>query len=341
MLDQPNFLYFPQTFTMKATTQEKFKSFKTSINFIILQGQFFGLGVYNLAENSCKRKITANIFKFTVFALIFLYCLYVFIIIMNTPIVQRSIGILNNIFIMMYLLTIAIANFTKPKLLKQFLFKIFEFDQKISSLGTMPNYSENRKKITKRYLVRFFYITICFFSVFFVDVRIFGQLNIYAQLLSVLLHILNCCMFSQFYEAVFMIKIRFGQLNQQIFKIINNFKKDSFTQINVKREFLVLSRICTLHHHLIKLIQILNNIFGKILLMGFGFLFFILTVSLFFVSAEIQMTEVRWKTIFCILIHDLPYIFDSFLVCQICHLTIQEVINKFFSNSFKQLTVFL
>jgi ABC-type uncharacterized transport system permease subunit len=127
---------------------------------------------------------------------------------------------------------------------------------------------------------------------------------------------------------IFMLKMRFVTLNQQVNTLIKHFSNQDLSPIeksNMSNKFLFLSKICALHHHLSKLIKLFNNTFGLNMLMTFGFSFVMITVSLFYVSITVQSTNVDPMVLVYACLTCICYGIDCFYICDVCYSTVEEV----------------
>ncbi|KAH0821549.1 hypothetical protein GEV33_001242 [Tenebrio molitor] len=120
-------------------------------------------------------------------------------------------------------------------------------------------------------------------------------------------------------ELIHILRARFKVLNQHI-----NTLAQQGTKKTRKQGILPLNKICTLHHHLSKLIKSFNEIFGVILLLMFTLSFLVIVLSLFYTTAELQSSVIVWMDAFYAFMTSVTFIIDTIYVCDACYSTIQE-----------------
>ncbi|RZC42879.1 7tm 7 domain containing protein [Asbolus verrucosus] len=119
-----------------------------------------------------------------------------------------------------------------------------------------------------------------------------------------------------------MIKMRFAIVNTRINKLVQFFASNKVNTVNAKGElknrFLVLSKICSLHHHLS------NDTFGLILLLMFGTSFVEIVTTSFFISGLLQASQINWLYVIAIIVSCMNFALDVIYVCDVCYKTIKE-----------------
>ncbi|KAJ3637022.1 hypothetical protein MTP99_000510 [Tenebrio molitor] len=209
----------------------------------------------------------------------------------------------------------------------KFLNKIVDFDIILQENCRIVNYQKSKKGVTRRLLTNYLFMTmyISFYSVFTTVKFDFYQRT--GQCIGFTMGLVNSATCLQTVELVSILKLRFAILNQQIDEIVKYFNTNRVNLVmhssNVQDRALALGKICTLHHHLSKLVKLFNDTFGVILLLMFGFSFIIITTMLFYVTAEIEDT-MNWKNIMYVFMTGICYIVDTLWVCDVCHSTAEE-----------------
>ncbi|RZB39054.1 7tm 7 domain containing protein, partial [Asbolus verrucosus] len=140
--------------------------------------------------------------------------------------------------------------------------------------------------------------------------------------------LVNSAVCFQIVEMISMIKMRFAILNTRINKLVQFFASNKVNTVNAKGElknrFLVLTKICSLHHHLSKLIRLFNDTFGLILLLMFGTSFVEIVTTSFFTSGLLQASQINWLYVIAIIVSCMNFALDVIYVCDVCYKTIKE-----------------
>jgi hypothetical protein len=213
----------------------------------------------------------------------------------------------------------------------EFLVKIVEFDVKVQTTGLRINYQRYKKKMVRRLLFKYFAITLQFSSYVTIGQDQDNGTDLYVVLGNSLglVYVVVSLVFSiQLVELVLILKDRFQLLNNRLEKIVKYCSSEtSFVEktIENRKLFLTLSKICTLHHHLSKLIKLFNDIFGLILLSMIATVFIVITVMIFLITGYLQAMVIPWIFILKIAAVTLLYGINLISICHACYSTIQEV----------------
>nr|AWT23295.1 GR2 [Hycleus cichorii] len=146
---------------------------------------------------------------------------------------------------------------------------------------------------------------------------------------------INQAVCHQCIELAKMIRLRYHILNIHIEKIVDYFKRRTINFIEIglmnkgvdrlySRQLYNLCYICTMHHHLTKLIKLYNETFGVILSLMFGVSFVSTVISLFYCSGGLQANQIDWIRIFLPCVTTWIYVVDTVYICNTCYTTIEE-----------------
>ncbi|RZB39733.1 7tm 7 domain containing protein [Asbolus verrucosus] len=211
----------------------------------------------------------------------------------------------------------------------EFLLKIVDFDVKLQTNCINVNYNENRKRILLHLAGRCFMVFPYFFNYILFSVSEHQQHETWAEAAKVLLTLINSAICYQMVELIVMIRTRFVILNKQIHSMVESSIKNDISTISdevvrSKTQFLALSKICSLHHHLSKLIKLFNNTFGVTLLSTFGVNFLVVVTFFFYFIILLRMPKIPWIIVFSTLISYMCYMIDIICLCEVCYSTIGE-----------------
>jgi hypothetical protein len=318
--------------TMRNTNDDKlFQKFISSMRLLLLLGQIFGTILFSYREKHFRlsnTRIVGNISLTCVTASVMVYLIYNCAIDANASPLQNTTNVLCLSSGGTFAVTILINNLTNRSKFMQFLIKIFDYDRQISTESVLRIYRKTKKQIVKYFIIK--YCLVVIYILFHIALiqreHIFNyrMREIYVCTLNAISSI-SC---HQSCGLIFMLKMRFVTLNQQVNTLIKHFSNQDLSPIeksNMSNKFLFLSKICALHHHLSKLIKLFNNTFGLNMLMTFGFSFVMITVSLFYVSITVQSTNVDPMVLVYACLTCICYGIDCFYICDVCYSTVEEV----------------
>jgi hypothetical protein len=314
-----------------------FKKFTNSIKTLLIQGQIFGLVTFNFTETNfrpSKIRTAQNVLTELVLLSFVAYFLYETVHNQRYQMIPRATVVLNFSCGVVFLSAVWIKSLLNRNKFIKFLNKIVDFDIILQENCRIVNYQKSKKGVRRRLLTNYLFMTIyiSFYSVFTSVKYDFYQRT--GQCIGFTMGLVNSATCLQTVELVSILKLRFAILNQQIDEIVKYFNTNRVNLVmhssNVQDRALALGKICTLHHHLSKLVKLFNDTFGVILLLMFGFSFIIITTMLFYVTAEIEDT-MNWKNIMYVFMTGICYIVDTLWVCDVCHSTAEEVQLTFFT----------
>jgi hypothetical protein len=315
-----------------------FKKFTNSIKILLIQSQIFGLVTFSLTETKfrpSKIRTAQNVLTETVLLSVVVYFLYETVYDQKYPIISKGTAVLDFICGVVYLSAVWIKSLLNRDKFIKFLNKIVDFDMILQENCRIVNYQKCKKGVTRRLLMNCLFMTayILFYTVFTTN-----NYNLYqrtGQCIGFVMSLVNSATCFQTVELVLILKMRFAILNQQIDEIVKYFETNRVNLVmhssNVQDRALALGKICTLHHHLSKLVKLFNDTFGVILLLMFGFSFMIITTMLFYVTGEIE-TTMNWKSIIYVFMTGICHIVDTLWVCDACYSTAEEVRLTFFTS---------
>lgn len=311
------------------STKEKNTSnnFIASIKILLFQSQIFGLVTFDYTEKHFHPSQVKCVYSFVAFfcyLILGISALYRTVTTENTSIVYKSTDLLIVLINCAYIGSIVIAGLVKRTKFITLLHRIIEFDNKLQS--TDINYGKIRKRIIFRMVVRY---TILFFLISFLLTYVMLNIDYHETLAlgsSFVIMIVNSAVCHQLAELILIIKSRFAILNKQISKLIIAFRR--YINTIETSNFMKLTKICSLHHNLSKLIKIFNEIFGVILLFMFAVSFVAIVLSLFYCAAELQASRITWLNFFWSFALSLSFVLDTIYVCDCCYGTIEEVNNS-------------
>ncbi|RZB39709.1 gustatory receptor Gr64 [Asbolus verrucosus] len=210
----------------------------------------------------------------------------------------------------------------------EFLLKIVDFDVKLQANRTIIDYNKNRKRIQFHFVGSCFLLTVIFFSYMFFT-RSEDVHERFPEVAFNLLVLINSIICYQTTEFISMIRTRFGILNKQINKMVKSSLRNDINTIiegvvDSKPQFLALSKICSLHHHLSKMVKLFNGTFGLILLFMFGTSFLVIVISFFYITAMSLATEFRLVAAIFTPVSCMSFVIDTVYVCDVCYSTVGE-----------------
>jgi hypothetical protein len=312
---------------MVKTNEKPFQKFISSIRFFLILGQIFGMIPFSHTENkfrSSNATITRTICTVCLMVTLTAYLLYINVAEDSSLPVQKTANLLCIFTGTTFIATIWINNLLKRDKLMEFLLKIFDFDRQIPSARAAKIYQKISKQSMKYFLFKHFFLSVyIIFQLFFLSVE-----SLLTQILSnIYVCLVTTCgsiWCHQSVTMVLMLKMRFVTLNQQI-KTLTKCLELPAVETNTDQKLFILSKICSLHHHLSKLVTLFNEIFGVNMLTMFAFNFIAITVALVFGSAAIQWGDTRWWVYTFIVVSCCCYGIDCFYSCSVCHSTVEQV----------------
>jgi hypothetical protein len=312
---------------MVKTNEKPFQKFISSIRFFLILGQIFGMIPFSHTENkfrSSNATITRTICTVCLIVTLTAYLLYINVAEDGSLPVQKTTNLLCICTGTSFIVTIWINNLLKRDKLMEFLLKIFDFDRQIPSARAAKIYQKISKQSMKYFLFKHFFLSVyIIFQLFFLSVE-----SLLTQILSnIYVCLVTTCgsiWCHQSVTMVLMLKMRFVTLNQQI-KTLTKCLELPAIETNTDQKLFILSKICSLHHHLSKLVTLFNEIFGVNMLTMFAFNFIAITVALVFGSAAIQWGDTRWWVYTFIVVSCCCYGIDCLYSCGVCHSTVEQV----------------
>ncbi|RZB38944.1 7tm 7 domain containing protein, partial [Asbolus verrucosus] len=180
------------------------------------------------------------------------------------------------------------------------------------------NYQKNKQKILFQIYVRHIWTTLYISCFIFSGLswRLFEQLYLITAFLFLTINSVNC---HQAIELISLLKSRFAILNEQISDLVE-FADSNIETVdktaNFKRQYLSLRKICSLHHHLSRLITLFNETFGLVLLVTFGVSFVMISLSLFFAMVVLSQKDISWLHVLYTLTISVSFVVDTIYVCD-------------------------
>ncbi|RZC39711.1 7tm 7 domain containing protein [Asbolus verrucosus] len=309
-----------------------FEKFVNAIKLLLFHSQIFGLVTFSYTETGfrlSKLRCVYSILMTFAYLSVSVYSIHEILLAAAPPVFIISALIQSSIY-GISLAVIWICCLTNHSNFMELLVKMFDFDFKLQSSYILLNYDKNKKRILFHLLARYVMLTVrtALFALLTLTSQLREKLAAIAFQVAILVISAACY---QIVEIVTMIQTRFKILNKQIsnleehFDLTNASTIDSLiTERKVKKQFLALSKICSLHHHLTKIIKLFNETFGVTLLLVFTVSFVAVAVPLFYITAFLQASEIRWNYVFFTIAFSMNFIIDTIYVCEVCYSTIEE-----------------
>lgn len=301
----------------------KLQKFLNSINTLLIQNQIFGLITFTKNLKPSKIRKLCIILILIIYICAILYCMY------NHAKSSYNLTLRSTTLLLLtccgsYISVIWLNGLLNEKKYIKFLIELAQFDCSFQQKFLDNCYKNKKQNFFKQSFLRFSFLTIyiCYYS-YNTNSKIFY--HVLSQISLYLMMILSSVSCHQVIEFVSILKTRFKIINTEINKLFSQNNKEE----NLHKKFYVLAKICSLHLHLSELVILFNKIFGLVLLFMFGVSFLIITLSLFYVTSELQASEIQWKQALNVLMSSLTSIVDTIYVCTICYSTTQEVITNF------------
>lgn len=300
---------------MNNNEQLLFDKFLLPLKFLFRLNQFFGLMPITWSN---KKFYVSNILIFytvmqiILYFLLMLYCEYKILNITDkvVSIITSSILFISG---PMYIILTWITALRKREKLIRFLEEVFEFDTVLKEHDLYIKYQNKICSIpcASRYILMFLFIS---WSVYIQYQNMVYHLSMYFLIAY------HVTVSFQLIELAKLLRTRFRILNHEILRIIkhhSNSKKD-FKSVN-------LMRICSLHHHLSKLVLQFNDIFGFVTLLLFTFNFMVIVLTSFYFSAYVQSEKITASGAFLNIIPMFESISDTIYICNTCYTTQEEL----------------
>ncbi|KAJ3647886.1 hypothetical protein Zmor_019735 [Zophobas morio] len=311
-------------------TKPNVKTFQKFFNYhkrILIQSQIFGLVSFTCTNQhfrSSKRQ------KLWIVALILIYLSltgYVIYAHFRGQVEKDTIPKISNIIILsccsLYVSTIWLTSFFNGEKIGDFLQKVVIFDDKVQLESA--RYHKTQKRILVHMVGRFVFLTFYISYFLFMDFATKTVVIILTESCAYVLLVMNSVMCHQAGELILMLRDRFKVLNKSLDVLIRHYSSNINVILKKKPPLMALNTICTLHHHLSKLIKIFNEIFGVVLLFMFGVSFIVIVLALFFTSGELQRPGgIKWLDVFYMLMTCVSFVIDTVYMCDVCYSTIQE-----------------
>ncbi|XP_063908532.1 putative gustatory receptor 28b [Zophobas morio] len=224
-----------------------------------------------------------------------------------------------------YAVTIWVSSILGSDSYIKLLAKIIDFDVQLQTSCVIIDYNKAKKKGALHLLGRYVFMTVLCVYYHFSRARPQFAEKI-TEIAFIFLIVLNSAVCYQATELVATLKTRFVLLNKQITTLVES----STTTVpkvdpqQIQKDFAILCKVCTLHHHLSKCVRRFNQAFGVILLAMFAASFNCIVLCLFYTSVALQMTVLNWDEVFYTAAASVPFIVDSIFVCHVCYTTIEE-----------------
>ena len=305
------------------------KNFLNVIKILLLQSQIFGLITFNCNEKKFQRSKTRTLYSVSLiitYASLIVYSIYKIAIIDEPLSIYKTTDTLLLLVNGCYVCTMWACAIMNQDNLIAFLVKITDFDNQMPS-HTIANIREHtRKRILTGMLIRYPVLILLITFLLIAALMNLKNHELVADAMGYILMVINSVACHQITELVLMLKARFHILNQQLKTIVVYFKNNVRTVYkSPKNQFLALSKVCALHHHLTKMVKLFNEVFGVVLLLMFGASFVAIVLAFFYCSGELQSTKIRWINLFWALFSCVSFVLDTIYVCDVCYETIEEV----------------
>lgn len=296
--------------------------FVETIKILIWHSQLNNLIVFNCNNTKFSLSIVRSGISICVATLYFsmsIFCLYNVILYKRSSVVVIICNSLLIIFSSIYLFTTWVWSILKQNNYIELLNELIKFDEKLELTITKLNYKLIRKNLEKRFVIRYIIVImwilveICYLSFFNIDI------NFYAEIGKCVKYVLNSSICFQCMEIVNLINVRFVALNTNLYSLIVKGRRKIL-------DYPTLCEICSLHHHLSKLVKLFNKTFGLILLLMFAMSFLNIVMIFFFLSVEFQSSIINLFRVIYNTISSAGFIIDTIYICNCCYSTIEEVL---------------
>ena len=301
---------------MHQTKLTLLKNFRDCFKILLIPGEIFGLVTFSYSTHltPSRAKLVANIFRIVIFALTTIYALHLCATNDEILVVVKSTTLLSFTYSIFCVTTIWILSVTNRHKFITFVTKIIQFDANCCD-KRLTTYQKGRKKVMLCWTIK--YLFLVFFSVA-INANSCDEFSLIYTFLCSFMSAFSFTICRQSAELALLLKFRFFVLNEKLLTIITVVDDLDYVKS-------VLTKVCTWHHHLSRLVKLYNDLFGIILLLVFGFSFLVVTVCSFVIAAEMQHGGTEWYVIlgFCTIV--VYYAVDVVSVCDSCYATIEEV----------------
>ncbi|NP_001138956.1 gustatory receptor Gr63 [Tribolium castaneum] len=306
---------------------EVVKKFLHSVRIVFVQSEIFCLVNFNHRESYFRLSKAKS---FCTFVAALVYCSVTFFALselltdLATSILLKVSSLLIGFCASIYVGTVWINTSINGTKFIEFINKLIEFDVKLQNVSLIINYENQRTRSRIHLFVRYVFVTSYLLFDYFVQRnQEYKYYQILSHLSGIFFTVFNVAQCYLTTELVLMLQTRFVILNKQLTKItVKNFA--------TKTQSAVLGKICTLHHHLSKLVTRFNEIFGLGLLLMFAVSFLIITQVIFVICVLVQSEKIVWLHLVYISFLGIICAADVFYICHVCYATIQEVRAKIY-----------
>jgi hypothetical protein len=319
-------------YKVQKSNEETFKKFTTSIRILLTQGQMLGIISFTCAESGfkfSKLKTAGNVTASCVLTLVTCYCMYNFAVDPHIKMIMKTTYSIGLVCSGTFFVTTWTSVLVKKDKLVEFLVKIVDFDVKLRSNGLTINYQKYKTKMIRRLLLKYLLVALHLvaYVLMYMENKGYFHYSMVAHGEGIVFMMVSQALSFHLTELVLMLRHRFQLLNGRIEKIVFASESTSFvdrTSQN-RRLFLTFCKICSLHHHLSKMIKLFNDIYGLTLLLQFSVAFLVMTMMFFYITGFLQADVVPWLQVSNILLLAVLYGIDCFRVCDVCYSTVLEV----------------
>jgi hypothetical protein len=319
-------------YKVQKSNEETFKKFTTSIRTLLTQGQMLGIISFTCAESGfkfSKLKTAGNVTASCVLTLVTCYCMYNFAVDPHLKMIMKTTYSIGLVCSGTFFVTTWTSVLVKKDKLVEFLVKIVDFDVKLRSNGLTINYQKYKTKMIRRLLLKYLFVALHLvaYVLMYMENKGYFHYSMVAHGEGIVFMMVSQALSFHLTELVLMLRHRFQLLNGRIEKIVFASESTSFVERTSqnRRLFLTFCKICSLHHHLSKMIKLFNDIYGLTLLLQFSVAFLVMTMMFFYITGFLQADVVPWLQVSNILLLAVLYGIDCFRICDVCYSTVLEV----------------
>ncbi|EFA07616.1 gustatory receptor 119 [Tribolium castaneum] len=290
--------------------QQVVNKFLDSVKIVFVQSDIFCLINFNYRENHfrlSKSKFCYTFLATLVYSSLMSFVLFKILLQETKLLLFKITSVMIAVSGLVYIATVWICTLMNRCKFSEFMTKLLEFDVKLQSDRLMIDYKTQKTGSKIHLFVK---------CVFLMGYQIFDWVQkeqSLAHSVGVFLTIFNAAHCYLATELVLMLKNRYIILNGRLIKM------------ETKAQSVALGKICTLHHHLSKLIRLFNEIFGHGLLLMFGISFLLVTQTIFALCVVLQLQENDWLQLGYLIFVSTLYTANVVCICHVCYSTIQEV----------------
>ncbi|KAJ3647883.1 hypothetical protein Zmor_019733 [Zophobas morio] len=305
-----------------------FRRFLSTVNLLLIHGQIVGLVTFTYDKKkfqSCAWRKLYSVFLILVHLAFMSFCMYVIPTITGANSIYKNTGYIIMVANAAYAVTVWSSSILGSDSYIKLLGKMIDFDVQLQTSCVIIDYNKARKRVAFHLLGRYVFVTLLCVYYHFSQAR--SQLaQKVAEVAAIFLIFFNSAICYQATELVTILKTRFMLLNKQITSLVDSstttVPKNGTKQ--TQKDFAILCKVCTLHHHLSKCVRFFNQAFGVILLAMFAVSFISIVLCLFYTSVALQKTVLNWDEVLYTTAASVPFIVDSIFVCHVCYTTIEE-----------------